>query len=106
MIKLILASNRSILNGVDNVVCVCLWAISDHDEFEGGKHLLYILDIWLCSCLFIVFSSKDPNSSPVEKCNKVLVDLVHMNLCVLKNKDPSALDQSNRTTLNGKLELI
>ncbi len=56
--------------------------------------------------VFIVFSSKDPNSSPVEKCNKVLTDLVHMNLCVLKNKDPSALDQSNRTTLNGKLELI
>ncbi len=53
-----------------------------------------------------VFSLKDPNSSPVEKCNKVLVDLADMNLCVLKNKDPSALDQSNRTTLNGKLELI
>ncbi len=88
MIKFILASNLSILNCVDNVVYGKL-LISEH----GGKHLLYILDILLfVHCVFF----------NVETFYQVLTDLVHMNLCVLKNKDPSALDQSIRKTLNGK----
>ncbi|KAF4113934.1 hypothetical protein G5714_006479 [Onychostoma macrolepis] len=43
---------------------------------------------------------KDPNSPHVEKCYQVLMDLADMNLCVLNGKDPSALHQSIRTTLN------
>ncbi|XP_058633065.1 cytosolic phospholipase A2 gamma-like isoform X2 [Onychostoma macrolepis] len=53
---------------------------------------------------------EDPNSPPVEKCYQVLKDLVDMNLCVLNVKDPSALDQTIRKTLNdlagGKSQLI
>ncbi len=49
-----------------------------------------------------VFSSIDPNPPPVEKSYQVPMDLADMNLCVLNNKDPSALDQSNRTMLNGE----
>ncbi|KAL1273587.1 hypothetical protein QQF64_026401 [Cirrhinus molitorella] len=53
---------------------------------------------------------EDPNSPSVEKCYQVLLDLVDMNLCVLNDKDPSALDQSIRTNLNelagGKSQLI
>lgn len=53
---------------------------------------------------------EDPNASPVEKCYQVLMDLADMNLCVLNVKDPSALDQSIRKTLNdlagGKHQLI
>uniref|UniRef100_A0A8C2K9P5 PLA2c domain-containing protein n=1 Tax=Cyprinus carpio TaxID=7962 RepID=A0A8C2K9P5_CYPCA len=49
-----------------------------------------------------VFSSKDPNASHAENSYQVLMDLVDMNLAVLNGKDPSALDQSIRKTLNGK----
>uniref|UniRef100_A0A8C1NPW4 PLA2c domain-containing protein n=1 Tax=Cyprinus carpio TaxID=7962 RepID=A0A8C1NPW4_CYPCA len=51
-------------------------------------------------CVECVFSSKDPNASHAEKCYQVLMDLVDMNLAVLNGKDPSALDQSIRKTLN------
>uniref|UniRef100_A0A672SPS4 Cytosolic phospholipase A2 gamma-like n=1 Tax=Sinocyclocheilus grahami TaxID=75366 RepID=A0A672SPS4_SINGR len=47
-----------------------------------------------------VFSSKDPKAPPAEKGYQVLMDLVDMNLAVLNGKDPSALDQSIRKTLN------
>ncbi|KAK2910838.1 hypothetical protein Q8A67_002971 [Cirrhinus molitorella] len=47
----------------------------------------------------IVEMRKDQNSSSVEKYFQVLRDLVKMNICVLNSKDPSALDQSIRTTL-------
>ncbi|XP_058630569.1 cytosolic phospholipase A2 gamma-like isoform X3 [Onychostoma macrolepis] len=54
--------------------------------------------------------NKDPNSPPVEKCLQVFMDLVDMNLCVLNDEDPSALDESIRKTLNeldrGKHQLI
>ncbi len=59
----------------------------------------------VCSCLFNVFPSKDPNSSSIDECYQVLLNLVDMNLAVLKGTDPSALDQSIRTTLTGKLFL-
>ncbi|KAF4113929.1 hypothetical protein G5714_006474 [Onychostoma macrolepis] len=42
---------------------------------------------------------KDPNSSSIDECYQVLLKLVDMNLAVLKGADPSALDQSIRTTL-------
>ncbi len=59
----------------------------------------------MCSCLFNVFPSKDPNSSSIDECYQVLLNLVDMNLAVLKGDDYSALDQSIRTTLTGKLSL-
>ncbi|XP_016103800.1 cytosolic phospholipase A2 gamma-like [Sinocyclocheilus grahami] len=43
---------------------------------------------------------KDPKAPPAEKGYQVLMDLVDMNLAVLNGKDPSALDQSIRKTLN------
>uniref|UniRef100_A0A671L8U5 Cytosolic phospholipase A2 gamma-like n=1 Tax=Sinocyclocheilus anshuiensis TaxID=1608454 RepID=A0A671L8U5_9TELE len=81
---------------------------------EFFKHLLPTIQTEMfeemrkvCSCLF---SSKDPKAPPVEKCFQVLMDLMDMNLSVLNVKDPSALDQSIRTTLNklggGKHQLI
>ncbi|XP_048011475.1 cytosolic phospholipase A2 gamma-like [Megalobrama amblycephala] len=39
------------------------------------------------------------DSQPVDKCFQVLLDLADMNVCVLDVKDPSALDESIRTTL-------
>uniref|UniRef100_A0A671L3C5 Cytosolic phospholipase A2 gamma-like n=1 Tax=Sinocyclocheilus anshuiensis TaxID=1608454 RepID=A0A671L3C5_9TELE len=72
-----------------------------------GSALTFFSVFRFVQCLF---SSKDPNSPPVEKWYLVLMDLVDMNLCVLNVKDPSALDQSIRTTLNdlagGKSQLI
>ncbi|KAL1273590.1 hypothetical protein QQF64_026404 [Cirrhinus molitorella] len=43
---------------------------------------------------------KDPNSPPVQKCSQVLMDLVDMNLSVLKDIDPFDLHESIRTNLN------
>ncbi len=103
MIKFILASNQSILNGFWSMLCM----------FVCGK-LLISWWIWgwkalafktFCSVFMFVqcvFYFKDPNSPPEEKCYQVLMDLADMNLCVLNVKDPSALDQSIRKTLNGK----
>ncbi|KTF95941.1 hypothetical protein cypCar_00036182, partial [Cyprinus carpio] len=45
---------------------------------------------------------QDPNASHAENSYQVLMDLVNMNLTVLNGKDPSALDQSIRKTLNEK----
>ncbi|XP_067264364.1 cytosolic phospholipase A2 gamma-like [Chanodichthys erythropterus] len=42
---------------------------------------------------------QDPNSAATEKCYQVLMKLVDMNISVLTGKDPSALDESIRTTL-------
>ncbi|XP_026099206.1 cytosolic phospholipase A2 gamma-like isoform X2 [Carassius auratus] len=44
--------------------------------------------------------SEDPKDPSEEKGFQVLMDLVDMNLDVLNGKDPSALDQSIRSTLN------
>ncbi|XP_048042844.1 cytosolic phospholipase A2 gamma-like isoform X1 [Megalobrama amblycephala] len=44
-------------------------------------------------------TGKDPDSPPADKFCQVLLDLVDMNLYVLDGKDPSALDESIRTTL-------
>uniref|UniRef100_A0A8C2K791 PLA2c domain-containing protein n=1 Tax=Cyprinus carpio TaxID=7962 RepID=A0A8C2K791_CYPCA len=53
---------------------------------------------------------QDPHSPPTDKCYQVLLNLVDMNLAVLKGTDPSALDQSIRTTLTdlsgGQSQLI
>ncbi|XP_026111344.1 cytosolic phospholipase A2 gamma-like [Carassius auratus] len=46
---------------------------------------------------------KDPHSPPIDQCYQVLLNLVDMNLTVLKGTDPSALDQSIRTTLTDLL---
>ncbi|KAG1931581.1 cytosolic phospholipase A2 gamma [Pimephales promelas] len=50
---------------------------------------------------------EDPDS---RKCFQVLLDLVDMNLCVLDGKDPSALEDTIRTSVNnldgGKRQLI
>uniref|UniRef100_A0A8C1WLR1 PLA2c domain-containing protein n=1 Tax=Cyprinus carpio TaxID=7962 RepID=A0A8C1WLR1_CYPCA len=77
------------------------------DEEEIWK---WIKEETLCSCLFNVFPSKDPHSPPTDKCYQVLLNLVDMNLAVLKGTDPSALDQSIRTTLTdlsgGQSQLI
>uniref|UniRef100_A0A671L3F0 Cytosolic phospholipase A2 gamma-like n=1 Tax=Sinocyclocheilus anshuiensis TaxID=1608454 RepID=A0A671L3F0_9TELE len=82
---------------------LCGSALADGKEIK--KFLLEKIKV--CSCLF---SSKDPKAPPVEKCFQVLMDLMDMNLSVLNVKDPSALDQSIRTTLNklggGKHQLI
>ncbi|XP_048042741.1 cytosolic phospholipase A2 gamma-like [Megalobrama amblycephala] len=43
---------------------------------------------------------QDPNAPATEGCYQVLMNLVDMNLSVLTGKDPSALDESIRTTLN------
>uniref|UniRef100_A0A673K7Z3 Cytosolic phospholipase A2 gamma-like n=1 Tax=Sinocyclocheilus rhinocerous TaxID=307959 RepID=A0A673K7Z3_9TELE len=103
-------------------------------QFDNGskkKHqpeidMLYLQGIKLCHMSLLIFPipmytdhrkinmfeemKEDPNSPPVEKWYQVLMDLVDMNLCVLNVKDPSALDQSIRTTLNdlaaGKSQLI
>uniref|UniRef100_A0A672SNH8 Cytosolic phospholipase A2 gamma-like n=1 Tax=Sinocyclocheilus grahami TaxID=75366 RepID=A0A672SNH8_SINGR len=83
---------------------LCGSALADGDE--------NIKNIWqkikgetFCSVFMFVqcvFSSKDPKAPPAEKGYQVLMDLVDMNLAVLNGKDPSALDQSIRKTLNGK----
>uniref|UniRef100_A0A8C1NP24 Cytosolic phospholipase A2 gamma-like n=2 Tax=Cyprinus carpio TaxID=7962 RepID=A0A8C1NP24_CYPCA len=53
---------------------------------------------------------QDPHSPPTDECYQVLLNLVDMNLAVLKGTDPSALDQSIRTTLTdlsgGQSQLI
>uniref|UniRef100_A0A8C1ZBQ6 PLA2c domain-containing protein n=1 Tax=Cyprinus carpio TaxID=7962 RepID=A0A8C1ZBQ6_CYPCA len=85
---------------------LCSSALADEEEICKF--------IWqkkkVSSCLFIVFSSKDPNDPPAEKCCQVLMDLVDMNLDVLNGKDPSAYDRSIRKTLKelaeGKGQLI
>ncbi|KTG02580.1 hypothetical protein cypCar_00024211 [Cyprinus carpio] len=46
---------------------------------------------------------QDPHSPPTDECYQVLLNLVDMNLAVLKGTDPSALDQSIRTTLTDLL---
>ncbi|XP_067264355.1 cytosolic phospholipase A2 gamma-like [Chanodichthys erythropterus] len=55
-------------------------------------------------------TGKDPDSPPADKFCQVLLDLVDMNLYVLDGKDPSAFDESIRTTLKdlaeGKGQLI
>ncbi|XP_077079084.1 cytosolic phospholipase A2 gamma-like [Siphateles boraxobius] len=43
---------------------------------------------------------ENTNSPPVDKCHQVLMDLMDMNISVLKGKDPSAPDKSIRTKLN------
>ncbi|XDV21577.1 hypothetical protein PO909_026655 [Leuciscus waleckii] len=43
--------------------------------------------------------------SKEDKCLQVLMDLVDMNLSLLNGIDPSALDESIRTKLNGKIFL-
>ncbi|XP_048042707.1 cytosolic phospholipase A2 gamma-like [Megalobrama amblycephala] len=52
---------------------------------------------------------QDPNSPVTEECYQVLMKLVDMNISVLTGKDPSALDESIRTTLydlsGGKIRL-
>uniref|UniRef100_A0A671L1P5 Cytosolic phospholipase A2 gamma-like n=1 Tax=Sinocyclocheilus anshuiensis TaxID=1608454 RepID=A0A671L1P5_9TELE len=77
------------------------------DEEEIWK---WIKEETLCSCLFNVFPSKDPHSPPIDECYQVLLKLVNMNLDVLKGTDPSACDQSIRTTLTdlsgGQRQLI
>uniref|UniRef100_A0A671L8S1 Cytosolic phospholipase A2 gamma-like n=1 Tax=Sinocyclocheilus anshuiensis TaxID=1608454 RepID=A0A671L8S1_9TELE len=81
-------------------LCGSALAGEDSKEFIWGKIQGTFFSVFrFVQCLF---SSKDPNSPPVEKWYLVLMDLVDMNLCVLNVKDPSALDQSIRTTLNGK----
>lgn len=80
--------------------------------FFDKLHAKYLLKHFaVCSCLFIVFSSKDPNDPSAEKCCQVLMDLVDMNLDVLNGIDPSAYDKSIRKTLKSMcfsyvLELI
>lgn len=49
--------------------------------------------------------SKDPNPPPEDKCSQVLTDLTDMNICVLNGQDPTPLDESIRTKLNGKIFL-
>ncbi|XP_048042475.1 cytosolic phospholipase A2 gamma-like [Megalobrama amblycephala] len=43
---------------------------------------------------------QDPNAPATEECYQVLMNLVDMNLSVLTGKDPSAFDESIRTSLN------
>uniref|UniRef100_A0A8C1NRH5 PLA2c domain-containing protein n=1 Tax=Cyprinus carpio TaxID=7962 RepID=A0A8C1NRH5_CYPCA len=71
---------------------LCGSVLADGDEIRK----------FLCVFMFVhyVFSSKDPNASHAENSYQVLMDLVNMNLTVLNGKDPSALDQSIRKTLN------
>ncbi|KAL1273581.1 hypothetical protein QQF64_026395 [Cirrhinus molitorella] len=77
-------------------------------QFENGKikkkqpemDMLYLQGLTsTIESEMIVEMRKDQNSSSVEKYFQVLRDLVKMNICVLNSKDPSALDQSIRTTL-------
>ncbi|KAL1273584.1 hypothetical protein QQF64_026398 [Cirrhinus molitorella] len=60
--------------------------------------------------LFRLGPNTDPRAPSDEKCYQVLMDLVDMNLSVLNGKDPSALEQTIRTTLNeisgGKRRMI
>ncbi|XP_067264369.1 cytosolic phospholipase A2 gamma-like [Chanodichthys erythropterus] len=53
---------------------------------------------------------QDPNSAATEKGYQVLMNLVDMNLSVLTGKDPSAVDEPIRTSLNdlsgGKMERL
>ncbi|KAK2910839.1 hypothetical protein Q8A67_002972 [Cirrhinus molitorella] len=53
-----------------------------------------------------IASDHDPVSPPADKSYQVLMDLVDMNLCVLKGKDPSGLDESIRKNLNDVLVSI
>ncbi|XP_026099142.1 cytosolic phospholipase A2 gamma-like [Carassius auratus] len=52
----------------------------------------------------------DPISLSVDECHRALMDLVNMNLSVLKGEDPSGFDKSIRTNLNelsgGKIQPI
>uniref|UniRef100_A0A8C2KAE5 PLA2c domain-containing protein n=1 Tax=Cyprinus carpio TaxID=7962 RepID=A0A8C2KAE5_CYPCA len=80
---------------------LCGSALADEEEIR--KFIWQKIKV--CSCLFVVFSSKDPNDPLVEKCSQVLMDLVDKNLSVLNGIDPSAYDKSIRKTLKGKLFL-
>ncbi|XDV21581.1 hypothetical protein PO909_026659, partial [Leuciscus waleckii] len=42
---------------------------------------------------------KDPNSPPIDECHQVLLNLVNMNLAMLKDVDPSAFDKDIRAKL-------
>ncbi|XP_073696285.1 cytosolic phospholipase A2 gamma-like [Garra rufa] len=89
-------------------LCGSALAGEDSKEFIWGKIQDFIKHVFMF--VQYVFSSKEPNSPPAEKCYQVLMELADMNLRVLNDKDPSDLDQSIRTNLNelagGKRQLI
>ncbi|XP_067295835.1 cytosolic phospholipase A2 gamma-like [Pseudorasbora parva] len=68
---------------------------------DGYKILEFIWEK-IKEFLFEVFEEKrkeDPDCPPIDKCYQVLMDLVDMNLSVLKGINPSDLDESIRTKL-------
>ncbi|XP_048042474.1 cytosolic phospholipase A2 gamma-like [Megalobrama amblycephala] len=89
---------------------LCGSAIADGDE-DKKEFLEKIKEIFnkTETVMFAKMRKEDPKSPPIHKCYQVLMDLVDMNLSVLKGEDPSDLDESIRTKLsklNGKRQLI
>uniref|UniRef100_A0A8C1NPX3 PLA2c domain-containing protein n=1 Tax=Cyprinus carpio TaxID=7962 RepID=A0A8C1NPX3_CYPCA len=83
---------------------LCGSVLADGDEIrkflwqkikDFFEHLFHIMQLEMFDEI-----RKDPNASHAENSYQVLMDLVNMNLTVLNGKDPSALDQSIRKTLN------
>ncbi|XP_059403200.1 cytosolic phospholipase A2 gamma-like [Carassius carassius] len=85
---------------------LCSSVLADEEEIWKWIKALLLPEIKTAS----EKTRQDPHSPPIDECYQVLLNLVDMNLTVLKGTDPSALDQSIRTTLTdlsgGKSQLI
>ncbi|XP_026111323.1 cytosolic phospholipase A2 gamma-like [Carassius auratus] len=85
---------------------LCSSVLADEEEIWKWIKALLLPEIKTAS----EKTKQDPHSPPIDQCYQVLLNLVDMNLTVLKGTDPSALDQCIRTTLTdlsgGKKQLI